>query len=174
MMRVILLLVCLGWASNLFSSKLAYCESGSSVSVNSIICNSNKTLDGKDDFITFNLNAQCSEGVTIHDFPFNTIISEQEKVVMAYGTYNNSIVIMQDGQYTVKIPSPSCQPINLKVQWSEMECQDGFLIVDSRVELPTLGQWGILILFISIFIIGYLEIKKTRQRPVYLRTSFQV
>ena len=149
------------------------CKANAFISVSAVVCNNNNTLDGSDDYISFDINGQNSKGAIIGNLPSDVNIPSHDQLELYSSDTFSTITLKGDGTYSLKVPAKSCQPLTLSVQWNGSDCNNSLLIVDSRAEIPTLGQWGILILLISIFIIGYLEIKKTKNRPIYLRTTFQ-
>ena len=142
-----------------------------SITLNAAICNNNGTVPTLDDYISFVVAGTNLSNVYLENLPLNTTVSPLENIDLIQSNGSMYAILNGDGPYQFTSPSAACIPLNLTVNWSTTECQDSRLLVLPSSIIPTLGQWGIIILVILIFIVGYLEIEKGKTRPIYLRSG---
>lgn len=145
--------------------------------ISSILCDDKGNADSSDDMIRFTVtgeNGRSSERISgwtsmpevIDAHPTENVhIDSDNKIVnFHYGsTYYNVIF---------NVTSPGCESIDLLV--SIEGCPDEYLILQPNgvFTIPTLGQWGFTLLFLTMIILGLIKIKAQSQRPIYLSSGY--
>jgi len=83
------------------------------------------------------------------------------------GIGNVTDLFFYDGASTISLPSPGCQPFVFNLRYSGdacVNCPSPQLTLAPAAPIPTMGEWSMIILLISLSIIGVRSYKSARVR----------
>jgi len=138
------------------------------ITFSGVVCDDMNNMDPNDDVITFTVsgeNGNSSQSIT--GFPVwpPTIqmnsnlnldnMSQELNIWAGNNPFNEQVMAV----------SPGCAPLNLTLTWglSATNCNPEMVILDpAGAAIPTMSQWGIIILGFIVLIVGIVFIRQER------------
>ena len=143
---------------------------GFSVDFGPVSCVDNGNVDPNDDYLSFTVTATVTDGNTgSGSIQFPTSVTVTDNMNNTDVTSNMSYE-PDESPYSVQVPSDGCADVAFTIDLfgSNSSCQDlpGLLQV-APAAIPTLGQWGLIVLSLLITVIGLVFIRKRAFREAF-------
>lgn len=117
--------------------------------------------NGNIDFLSVTLNVvaanDCSIDIEIYGLPDDVSVDGTD--IMA-----NEIAVYSGFSYNLSIPSDNCAPVNYSVSIESVsgcgECEFENLTLQLTPTIPTLSQWGLILLSLICLVFGVIYIRR--------------
>jgi hypothetical protein len=127
-----------------------------------VVCEDGGTPSPADDYLSFTVTGSNINSDQIV-FPMGV------NVTVTPGSFSSGILTLSSGSttYDVDATSPGCAQLDLTVDFTDTSCDSVPVTVGLGAEaIPTMGQWGLMILCLLLTVIGIIKIRSKINQPI--------
>ncbi len=142
---------------------------GTPIDFSSPICIPGAT-DLDSDIIQFTATTGNSASFTLSSLPGGTVVDDGMNPT-TLGSGGGSVSILPNGTYVISIPSSDCEPVFFVISGDNCANATVGIVNPAPISIPTLSQWGMIILGLALSIFSLLTIRKSirsRNSPVLI------